>query len=155
MTARSACLANAAIANNARIYNMNDSMAQRAPALAPLDLPGWKTSLNWISAILTSLLFIVAGLWKMTDPYGAAARLAQARVPENLSLAAALLLGIAETVAAVLVLVPRFRKWGAWLGSALAGCVHDLHRRQLHRAARRGVQLLSRGSSARWDPDFS
>jgi uncharacterized membrane protein YphA (DoxX/SURF4 family) len=98
---------------------MNDSMAQRAPALAPLELPGWKTSLNWISAILTSVLFMVAGLWKVTDPYGAAARLAQARVPEKLSLAAALLLGIAETVAAVLILVPRFRKWGAWLGSAL------------------------------------
>jgi len=98
---------------------MNDSMAQRAPALAPLDLPSWKTSLNWISAILTSLVFITSGLWKITDPLGVAARLAQARVPENLSLAATLLLGIAETVTAVLVLVPRFRKWGAWLGSVL------------------------------------
>jgi uncharacterized membrane protein YphA (DoxX/SURF4 family) len=98
---------------------MNDSMAQRHDALPPLELPGWKTTLNWIAAILTSLLFFVAGLWKVTDPIGAAARLAQAKVPENLSLAAALLLGIAETVAAVLVLVPRFRRWGAWLGSAL------------------------------------
>ena len=107
------------MANNARIDSMNDSMAQRGPALASLELPGWKTSVNWISAILTSLLFLTAGLWKITDPYGTAARLAQARVPENLSLAAALLLGIAETVTAVLVLVPRFRKWGAWLGTAL------------------------------------
>jgi uncharacterized membrane protein YphA (DoxX/SURF4 family) len=98
---------------------MNDSMAQRHDALPPLELPGWKTALNWIAAVLTFLLFIAAGLWKVTDPIGAAARLAQARVPENLSLAATLLLGIAETVTAVLVLVPRFRKWGAWLGSAL------------------------------------
>jgi uncharacterized membrane protein YphA (DoxX/SURF4 family) len=98
---------------------MNDSMAQRGHAIAPLELPGWKTSLNWISAILTSLIFIAAGLWKITDPFGAAARLTQFKVPENLSLAAALLLGIAETVAAVLVLVPRFRKWGSWLGAAL------------------------------------
>ncbi len=98
---------------------MNDSMAQRHDALPPLELPGWKTTLNWIAAVLTFLLFIAAGLWKVTDPIGAAARLAQAKVPENLSLAAALLLGIAETVTAVLVLVPRFRKWGAWLGSAL------------------------------------
>jgi len=87
--------------------------------LAPLEMPGWKTALNWIAAILTSLIFITSGLWKVTDPLGWAARLAQARVPENLSLAATLVLGIAETVAAVLVLVPRFRKWGAWLGSAL------------------------------------
>jgi uncharacterized membrane protein YphA (DoxX/SURF4 family) len=94
-------------------------MAQRDHGLLPLELPGWKTTLNWIAAALTSLLFIVAGLWKITDPIAAAARLAQARVPENLSLAAALLLGIAETVAAVLLLVPRFRKWGAWLGCAL------------------------------------
>lgn len=46
-------------------------------------------------------------------------RLAQARVPESLSLAAALLLGTTETVAGVLVMVPRFRKWGAWLGCGL------------------------------------
>jgi uncharacterized membrane protein YphA (DoxX/SURF4 family) len=98
---------------------MNDSMAQREESLLPLDLPTWKSALNWIAATLTSLLFIVAGLWKITDPISAAARLAQAKVPENLSLPAALVLGISETVAAVLVLVPRFRRWGAWLGSAL------------------------------------
>jgi uncharacterized membrane protein YphA (DoxX/SURF4 family) len=85
---------------------MNDSMAQRGDAITPLELPGWKTSLNWISAILTSIIFIVSGLWKITDPVGMAVRLAQAKVPESLSLAAALLLGIAETVTAVFVLVP-------------------------------------------------
>jgi len=94
-------------------------MAQRDHALLPLELQGWKTSLSWVCAILTALVFIASGLWKITDPIGAAARLAQARVPENLSLAATLLLGIAETVTAVLVLVPRFRKWGAWAGSVL------------------------------------
>jgi uncharacterized membrane protein YphA (DoxX/SURF4 family) len=98
---------------------MNDSMAQRDHALRSLDLPGWKATVNWVSAILTSLLFIAAGLWKISDPIGAAARIAHLRVPEKFSLAAALLLGIAETTAAVLVIVPRFRKWGAWLASAL------------------------------------
>ena len=98
---------------------MNHSMAQQQQAVPSLELPAWKTALNWIAAILTSLLFIAAGLWKITDPIAAAVRLAQAKVPENLSLAAALLLGIAETVTAVLVLVPRFRKWGAWLAGAL------------------------------------
>jgi hypothetical protein len=36
-----------------------------------------------------------------------------------LSLAAAIGFGIAETFTAVLLLAPRFRRWGAWLGGAL------------------------------------
>ena len=43
----------------------------------------------------------------------------QARVPESLSLAVALLFGIGETVGGVLVLVPRFRRWGAMLTGGL------------------------------------
>jgi uncharacterized membrane protein YphA (DoxX/SURF4 family) len=81
--------------------------------LTPLDRPGWKTTVNWVSAILLALLFLVSGIWKVTDPQGAAVRMAQARVPESLSLAAAVLFGIAETVSGVLLLVPRFRRWGA------------------------------------------
>jgi uncharacterized membrane protein YphA (DoxX/SURF4 family) len=64
-------------------------------------------------------VFLVSGLWKLTDASGAAVRMAQARVPQSLSLAAAIGFGIAETLAAVLLLVPRFRRWGAWLGGAL------------------------------------
>lgn len=79
----------------------------------------WRTAVNWTAAILISAVFFIAGLWKVTDPQGAAVRLAQARVPESLSLAAALGLGIAETSAAVLLLVPRFRRWGALAGSLL------------------------------------
>ena len=81
--------------------------------MIPLERPGWKTTLSWGSAILLGLLFLVSGIWKITDPQGAAVRLAQAKVAESLSLAAALLFGIAETVSGVLVLVPRFRRWGA------------------------------------------
>src|SRR5580704_6802893 len=79
----------------------------------------WKTTLSWAGAILLALVFLVSGLWKLTDASGAAVRMAQARVPQSLSLAAAIGFGIAETVAAVLLLVPRFRRWGAWLGGAL------------------------------------
>jgi hypothetical protein len=43
----------------------------------------------------------------------------QAKVPGNLGLPAALSFGIAETFAAVLLLVPRFRRWGAWLTGGL------------------------------------
>ena len=79
----------------------------------------WRTVLSWTSAILISAVFLAAGLWKVTDPAGAAVRLAQAKVPESLSLATALCLGIAETFAGVLLLVPRFRRWGALIGSLL------------------------------------
>jgi uncharacterized membrane protein YphA (DoxX/SURF4 family) len=105
--------------NIGKIESMNDSMAHPGSAIAPLELPGWKATINWLSAILVSLLFLVSGLWKVTDPAGAAVRMAQARIPENLSLAAALLFGIAETTTAVLLLVPRFRRWGAWAGTLL------------------------------------
>jgi len=77
------------------------------------------TLLSWACAILVGLLFVVSGLWKVTDPQAAAVRLAQARVPEALSLAAALFFGIAETLSGVLVLVPRFRRWGAAAAAAL------------------------------------
>jgi uncharacterized membrane protein YphA (DoxX/SURF4 family) len=94
---------------------MTDSMAQPAGGACsiPLERPGWKTTLSWTSAILLGLLFLVSGIWKITDPQGAAVHMAQAKVPESLSLAAALLFGIAETVSGALVLVPRFRRWGA------------------------------------------
>ncbi len=98
---------------------MNHSMAQPERALASLDLPGWKTALCWVAAILISLAFLISGLWKITDAPGAAVRMAQVRIPETLSLPSAIFFGIAETFTGVLLLVPRFRRWGAWLGSLL------------------------------------
>lgn len=96
-----------------------DSMAQPHPGLARLELQGWKTTAGWVGAILLALVFLVSGLWKLTDASGAAVRMAEARVPQSLSLAAAISFGIAETFTAVLLLVPRFRRWGAWLGGAM------------------------------------
>jgi len=86
------------------------------PSLAaPVDLPSWKTITATVCAILLALLFLVAGVWKSTDPFGASARLAQAKVPGDLSLPAAVLLGAGELFSAALLLIPRFRRWGAWL----------------------------------------
>ena len=61
----------------------------------------------------------MAGIWKLTDPMGAAVRIAQAKVPESLSLIGAIGLGTSETLAGVLVLFPKYRRWGAMLASAL------------------------------------
>jgi uncharacterized membrane protein YphA (DoxX/SURF4 family) len=94
-------------------------MAQPHARLSPLELPGWKTAVSWIAAMLVAFLFLVSGLWKITDAPSAAMRMAQARVPESLSLFAALAFGVAETVAGVLILVPRFRRWGSILTGLL------------------------------------
>jgi uncharacterized membrane protein YphA (DoxX/SURF4 family) len=98
---------------------MNDSMAQPREGLLPLGLPGWKSAVSWLAAAAIAILFLSSGLWKITDPQGWAVRLAQAKVPQSLSLPGALLVGIAETVGAVLILLPRFRRWGAFLTGAL------------------------------------
>ena len=94
-------------------------MAHPRSGAAFFALPGWKTAAGAIAALLTAILFVVAGVWKITDPFGAGARLAQAKVPSDFSVPAAVLLGISETFAGVLILVPRFRRWGAWLAGAL------------------------------------
>ena len=101
------------------IGSMNDSMAQPGPGLGGMDLPGWKNGLSWISAILLCGLFLSSGLWKITDVQGWAVRMVQAKVPEPLGLAAALIVGILETVGAVMILVPRLRRWGALVVGAL------------------------------------
>lgn len=78
-----------------------------------------RSAANWLAAILLAAIFLLAGLWKLTDPHGAAARLAQARVPESLSIATALGLGTLETFTGIIVLFPRWRRWGAWLSALL------------------------------------
>jgi uncharacterized membrane protein YphA (DoxX/SURF4 family) len=99
---------------------MDESRAETAEDDAgPRELPQWKTWLSAVSAVLLALAFIVAGVWKVTDPVAAAVRMAQAQVPQMLSLPAALAFGISETFAGVLLLAPRFRRWGAWLAGLL------------------------------------
>ena len=90
-------------------------MAQPRPGLAPLEMAGWKSALSWVAALLLAALFLASGIWKITDAQSAAMRMTQALVPEGLSLWVALAFGVVETLSGVLVLVPRFRRWGAML----------------------------------------
>ena len=124
------------------MWSMTDSMAQAARARVPLDVPRWRNVLGWAAAVSLALLFLFSGLWKITDAQGAAVRMAQARVPESISLAAALGFGIVETVAAVLLLVPRLRRWGAWATGLLLLAFLVWFADPLHRAARHRLQLL-------------
>jgi uncharacterized membrane protein YphA (DoxX/SURF4 family) len=98
---------------------MTDSMAQAARAAVPLDVPRWRHALGWTAAVLLGALFLLSGIWKITDPEGAAIRMAQAHVKESLSLAAALVFGIAETLGGAMLFVPRLRRWGAMLTGVL------------------------------------
>src|SRR5690348_14952345 len=82
--------------------SMNDSMAQPRAELASLELPGWKTAVNWLGALALAILFLASGLWKIIDSPGWAVRLTELKFPEPLSLVAAITLGIGETVGAVL-----------------------------------------------------
>jgi uncharacterized membrane protein YphA (DoxX/SURF4 family) len=106
---------------------MNASMAQP-----------WKSRLSWVSSVLLCAVFLLAGLWKITDVQGAAVRMVQAKVPESLGLGAALFFGIAETVGAVMILTPRLRRWGAFLLGALL--VAFLGYVAIHYSALRGAE---------------
>jgi uncharacterized membrane protein YphA (DoxX/SURF4 family) len=79
------------------------------------DLPRWKITLTTIFAALLALLFFVSGSWKLTEPLQWSQALTQFLVPTKLALPFTLLLGIGEAFGAVLILVPRFRRWGGWL----------------------------------------
>lgn len=81
--------------------------------------PAWKSGASVVSAYLLGILFVVAGLWKLTDPLSAAVRMNQALVPSALSLPAAIGFGICEVFAAALLFIPRFRQWGAWITGLL------------------------------------
>ena len=83
--------------------------------LHAVEFPGWKTRLSWAAAVLLAILFLLSGLWKITDTQGWAQRIIQLKMPGALGVPAALLAGVAETLGAVLILVPRFRRWGALL----------------------------------------
>jgi len=95
--------------------NMPESTTHPGERSPALEIPGWKVVASTVAGSLLAVLFVLSGAWKITDPFSWAQRIAQLHVPANLSLAAACFFGVAETYAGVLVLVPRFRRWGAWL----------------------------------------
>jgi uncharacterized membrane protein YphA (DoxX/SURF4 family) len=97
---------------------MDASSTADLPSQA-LELPPWKSVVNHIAALVVAILFIAAGVWKITHPFEVSRMLEQLLVPYKLSIPLTLTLAVFETFAAVLVLVPRFRRWGAWIAAAL------------------------------------
>ncbi len=81
--------------------------------------PLWQSVAATVAALALAVLFISSGLWKLIDPIAWSERLVQALVPRQLALVGALAVGMAETLGAILVIVPRWRRWGALLCGAL------------------------------------
>lgn len=86
---------------------------------AASERPLWQSVAATVAALALALLFLSSGLWKLIDPISWSERLVHALVPRQLALAGALVVGITETLGAILVIVPRWRRWGAMICAAL------------------------------------
>jgi uncharacterized membrane protein YphA (DoxX/SURF4 family) len=94
-------------------------MAHPYGADRSVDLPGWKSAASHLAAFVIAILFLSSGVWKIIDPFTWRTMVEQLKVPYALSMPLTLSLGIGETFAGVLILLPRFRRWGASLAALL------------------------------------
>lgn len=85
----------------------------------PVEVPTWKTLLSHAGAAVIAFLFLISGVYKALDPDKFAALAQNLLVPQALSMPLAITLAVLETTAAILILIPRFRRWGALLATAL------------------------------------
>jgi uncharacterized membrane protein YphA (DoxX/SURF4 family) len=97
---------------------MNASTTAEFPGRA-LEMPPWKTVVSHIGATLLAILFLVSGVWKITDPFGWQHMMEEFLVPVQFSMPLTLLVGMGEISGGALILIPRFRRWGSWILSAL------------------------------------
>jgi hypothetical protein len=82
-------------------------------------MPSWKGAVNHVAAVFIALVFAVSGVYKALDPYRFAQLLEELLFPAALAMPFTLALAVAELMAATLVIVPRFRRWGGLLASLL------------------------------------
>jgi hypothetical protein len=85
----------------------------------PRAVPGWKHAAAAACAIILSLLCLASGVWKLSDLDATSERMVQSLVPVALSTPAALAVAICEAFAGVLLLIPRYRRWGAWIAALM------------------------------------
>ncbi len=80
---------------------------------------GWQRIAASVCAILLGIIFLVSGGWKVLNPFLTGELLEQAKVPAGYGAMGAAALGTLELLTAFLLFVPRYRRWGGLLGSAL------------------------------------
>ena len=84
-----------------------------------LELPAWKNILSHVAAVSVAIIFLATGLGKMVVPYQVQTMFEQLLVPFWASMPLVIVLAIVEALGGLLVLMPRYRRWGAWLIAAL------------------------------------
>jgi len=98
------------------------SLMSTASTLDELAIPAernWKSTASLIAGILLGLIYLVSGGWKVLEPFTTGQLLEQAKVPPGWGASGAATLGALELFAAVLLFLPRYRRWGGLLGSGL------------------------------------
>jgi uncharacterized membrane protein YphA (DoxX/SURF4 family) len=84
-----------------------------------LEMPAWKSTVNHVAAAIVGIIFLATGLAKIVFPFLAQQLFEQMLVPTWGSMPLVIALGIAETLGGALVLIPRYRRWGALVISLL------------------------------------
>lgn len=81
--------------------------------------PAWKSAVGWTAAVLMAVLWLVAGVWKLTDLSGFQVKMTQLLVPVGLSMPATLALVVSELTAGIMLLVPAWRRIGGYFSVLL------------------------------------
>lgn len=84
-----------------------------------ITMPAWKAILGHVAAVLVAVIFLGAGIGKIAVPYLVQQLFEQLLIPTWASMPLVIVLGILETVGGILVLIPRYRRWGAILITGL------------------------------------
>jgi uncharacterized membrane protein YphA (DoxX/SURF4 family) len=79
------------------------------------EIPAWQTIVGHIAAVAVGIIFLATGLAKIFYPFLVQTMFEQLLVPTWGSMPLVIALGIAEALGAVLVFIPRYRRWGAAL----------------------------------------
>ena len=84
-----------------------------------LEMPAWKGLVSNVAAGIVGLLFLAAGIFHTLDPFGMQRLFEEILVWPSISLALVLAVSVGDTFAGALILLPKFRRWGGLLASAL------------------------------------
>src|SRR5512140_562291 len=90
-------------------------MEENPAQAGAVNLARWQVVCATIAALLLAILFFASGFWKLAAPFTWAQLMGQFQVPSQLALPFAILVGLAETLGAALIVVPRYRRWGSIL----------------------------------------
>ncbi len=82
---------------------------------ATFEMPAWQKIASHIGAVLVAIIFLAAGLAKATMPFQFQQMMEQLKVPSWGSLPLVFGLGVVETAAGLLVLIPKYRRIGGWM----------------------------------------